>query len=88
MIVLAPEIIQQVNQLMIQSFEIPAEKLSPTATLVGDLGLDSLDSVDMLVYLEETFGIKVEGERLATAKTLADVYQLTSEFLSMRAGQA
>lgn len=73
------EIIEQVNQLMMSGFEIPAEKLVPTATLVADLGLDSLDAVDMLVYIEETMGIKVEGERLASVKTLGDVYILASE---------
>ena len=73
------EIIQQVNQLMHTGFEIPTEKLVPTATLAGDLGLDSLDAVDMLVYIEERLGVKVEGERLATVKTLSDVYALTAE---------
>jgi acyl carrier protein len=73
------EVIQQVNALMKTGFEIPEEKLVPTATLVGDLGLDSLDAVDMLVYIEETLGVKVEGEKLASVKTLQDVYILAAE---------
>jgi len=73
------EVIQQVNNLMKSGFEIPEEKLVPTATLIGDLGLDSLDAVDMLVYIEETLGVKVEGERLASVKTLQDVYVLAAE---------
>lgn len=75
------DVIQQVNNLMHSGFEIPQEKLVPTATLVGDLGLDSLDAVDMLVYIEETLKVKVEGERLASVKTLQDVYLLASESL-------
>lgn len=74
-------IIEQVNTLMKTGFEIPQEKLVPGATLVGDLGLDSLDAVDMLVYIEETLGVKVEGERLATVKTLQDVYVLAQQSL-------
>ena len=70
------EVISQVNSLMKSGFEIPEEKLVPTATLAGDLGLDSLDAVDMMVYIEETLGVKVECERLATVKTLSDVYLL------------
>ncbi len=73
------EVIQQVNNLMKTGFEIPEEKLVPTATLIGDLGLDSLDAVDMLVYIEETLGVKVEGERLTQVKTLQDVYVLAAE---------
>lgn len=76
------EVVQQVNNLMMTGFEIPQEKLVPTATLVGDLGLDSLDAVDMLVYIEETLGVKVEGERLSSVKTLQDVYMLASESMS------
>jgi acyl carrier protein len=74
-------VIDQVNALMKTGFEISEEKLVPSATLIGDLGLDSLDAVDMLVYIEETLGVKVEGERLATVKTLQDVYQLAQESL-------
>jgi len=73
------EVIQQVNSLMKTGFEIPEEKLVPTATLIGDLGLDSLDAVDMLVYIEETLGVKVEGERLTQVKTLQDVYLLAAQ---------
>ena len=80
-------VIEQVNKLMMTGFEIPAEKLVPTATLIGDLGLDSLDAVDMLVYIEETMGVKVEGERLASVKTLQDVYVLAAESLATSKAQ-
>ena len=73
------DVIQQVNNLMHTGFEIPREKLVPNAALAADLGLDSLDAVDMLVYIEETLGVKVEGERLASVKTLQDVYMLAAE---------
>ena len=80
--ILTTDVIEQVNTLMKNGFEVPQEKLVPAATLVGDLGLDSLDAVDMLVYIEETLGVKVEGERLATVKTLQDVYMLAQESLA------
>jgi acyl carrier protein len=73
------EVIAKINSLMKSGFEIPEEKLVPTATLGADLGLDSLDAVDMLVYIEETMGVKVEGERLASVRTLQDVYILAAE---------
>lgn len=80
-------VIEQVNTLMKTGFEISEDKLVPTATLIGDLGLDSLDAVDMLVYIEETLGVKVEGERLATVKTLQDVYMLAQESLASTGSQ-
>lgn len=76
------EIVVRVNALMQKGFEIPEEKLLPNATLFEELGLDSLDAVDMLVHLEENLGIKVDGERLLTVRTLQDVYNLVGELAS------
>ncbi len=73
------EMISKVNALFVKGFEIPAEKLTPTASLYEDLGLDSLDAVDMLVHLEEEFHIKVDGERLMEVRTLQNVYDLVLE---------
>ena len=73
------QIVTQVNDLMHQGFEIPRDKLVPTATLFDDLGMDSLDAIDMLVHLEEKMQIKVEGERLRKVRTLADIYGLVGE---------
>ena len=73
------DIINKVNDLMHQGFEIPREKLTPQATLFDELGLDSLDAVDMVVHLEENLGVKVEGERLQSVRTLQDVYSLVTE---------
>ncbi len=72
---------QKINELISSGFEIEPEKLVPTALLKEDLGLDSLDAVDMLVYLEENFDIKVAGERLLLIKTMDDVYTLVKEVL-------
>jgi len=76
------EMIAKINGLISSGFEIEPEKLVPTALLKEDLGLDSLDAVDMLVYLEENFDIKVAGERLLQIKTISDVYSLVSEVLT------
>ncbi len=73
------EIVRRVNELMQTGFEIPPEKLKPSTHLFDELGLDSLDAVDMLVHLEVGFGIKVEGERLVKVRTLQDVYSLVAE---------
>lgn len=82
------ETIEQVNKLMMSGFEIAPDKLVPSACLVTDFGLDSLDFVDMLVYIEETMGIKVEGERLTAVRTLSDVYRLADDALRGPQAQA
>ena len=81
-------IVSQVNKLLVQGFEIPAEKLNPSSLLKEDLGLDSLDAVDMLVHLEGNLGVKIDGEKLLKIKTLQDVYDLTSAALKISKDQS
>ncbi len=70
------EIIQAVNEVFIDSFEIPPGDIKPEAQIFGDLGLDSLDAVDMLVNLEDKIGVKVDVDRIKTVRTLQDIYDL------------
>jgi acyl carrier protein len=81
------EIIAKVNSLMQQGFEVPEEKLIPTATVFEDLGLDSLDAVDMLVNLEDRLGVKVDVEKLKGIRTLQDVYNLVSDLTAQNQNQ-
>jgi acyl carrier protein len=78
------EVIMKVNELMHKGFEIPVDKLTPGATLFEELGLDSLDAIDMLVHLEENLKIKVDAEKLTTVRTLQDIYNLV-ESLAVQA---
>ena len=55
------EIIQQVNTVFVDQFEIEAERLTPEKQLFTDLGLDSLDIVDLLVELHKSFGIALRN---------------------------
>jgi len=50
---------ERVRAVLIEEFELKAEDLAPAASLYEELGLDSLDSVDMVVALEKEFGFKV-----------------------------
>ncbi len=78
-------IIEQVNKLMTEGFEIPADKLKPEAHLFTELGLDSLDAVDMVVHLEEKIKLKVDAERMSQVRTLGDVYKLVEDLYAEKA---
>ena len=75
------EIVAKINDVLSTGFELDSALLKPEARLKEDLQLDSLDAVDMLVYLEENFKIQVEGERLTEIKVLGDVYKLVTDVL-------
>jgi len=70
------KVVEVINKTMNEGFEIPLEKLQPNSQIFQDLGLDSLDAVDMLVYLEEKLDVRVDAERFQEVRVLNDVYEL------------
>lgn len=69
------EIIQLINQVFEESFEIEKELLKPETNIFEDLGLDSLDVVDLVVALQEKFGVKIRNdERIKNIRSLEDIY--------------
>ncbi len=70
------EIIRRTNQVFEESFEIERDKIVPEARLFDDLGLDSLDTVDLVVALQKQFGVRIrDDERVREIRTLNDVYE-------------
>ena len=70
------EIIQKTNEVFEEAFEIGKEDLQPEANIFRDLGLDSLDIVDLVVALQKKFGVNIrEDERIREIRTLEDIYK-------------
>jgi acyl carrier protein len=64
----------KVNQALIEEFELEPAKMIPEARLKEDLGLDSLDAVDMVIVLESSFNFKIRDKAaLAKITTLGEV---------------
>ena len=78
------EVIEKVNKVLIDGFEIDVQKLKPESHLYHDLGIDSLDAVDMLVFLEEQTGIQVKGEWFRSVRRLDDIYNVMENVLNGR----
>ena len=65
------EIDEKVKEFLIDDLEIDEEKIAPEALLKDNLGIDSLDLVDIVVIVERKFGFKIKLEEMADVKTLA-----------------
>lgn len=63
-----------VNNFLIEDMEIEAELIKDDAKLQDNLGLDSLDFVDIVVIIEKTFGFKIKPEDMANVLTVKDFY--------------
>lgn len=65
------EIEEKVKDFLIEELEIEEENIFPEAKLKEDMGIDSLDYVDIVVIVEKTFGFKIKPEEMANVKTLS-----------------
>ena len=68
------DIIKKINQLLVEEIEIDEAQITPAADLKKDLGIDSLDFVDLFVIIENNFGFKMKAEEMSDIKKLDDFY--------------
>lgn len=62
------ELEQQIIDFLVEDLEIDPKKITPEARLKEDIGIDSLDFVDIVVIVERTFGFKIKPEELTHVK--------------------
>lgn len=67
------EIYQQVKGILAAEFEIDEQLVSPQMHLYADLGLDSIDAIDLIVRLQEIVGRKIDPDTFKSVRTVEDV---------------
>lgn len=65
------EIEEKVKAFLIDELEIDEEKIFSEAKLKDDMGIDSLDFVDIVVIVERNFGFKIKAEEMVGVDTLS-----------------
>ncbi|MDE6154522.1 MAG: acyl carrier protein [Muribaculaceae bacterium] len=66
------DIEEKVKAFLIDDLEVDEAVIKPDAKLKDDLGIDSLDFVDIVVIVERNFGFKIKPEEMAGVETLSD----------------
>ena len=64
------EILQQVQEVLVDALGVDDDEVTTEATLMGDLGAESIDFLDIVFRLEKAFGIKIPREELFPAENL------------------
>jgi acyl carrier protein len=67
------EVYERLRHVLIDEFGVSTDLIRPTAHLVKDLDLDSIDWINMAVALEAQTGRKLREEDLASIRTVQDV---------------
>ena len=72
------EVFQKVRVVLVDALGVDDEEVTPDATLMGDLGAESIDFLDIVFRLEKAFGLKVPREELFPAEGLLNDPELVS----------
>ncbi len=70
-----------VREILCREMDVKPEQLQPEATLEADLGADSLTKVEIIMALEERFGVTVPDEVSEGVETVEDVYDALAKAL-------
>ncbi|HEX5870087.1 MAG TPA: acyl carrier protein [Longimicrobium sp.] len=73
----------KVKEIIINELGVDAEKVTPEASFVEDLGADSLDTVELVMAFEEEFGMEIPDEEAEKLRTVGDAIT----YISSNAGQ-
>ncbi|MBR6737804.1 MAG: acyl carrier protein [Clostridia bacterium] len=67
---------EKIKDMLVDKLGISADKITPDSEIIKDLGADSLDLVEMLLSLEENFGITISDEQTEAIKTVQDIVDI------------
>jgi acyl carrier protein len=67
-----PAVMDKVKQIIVDQLGVEESEVTPAASFVDDLGADSLDRVELIMALEESFDLEIPDEQAETLKTVQD----------------
>jgi acyl carrier protein len=65
----------KLKELILSQFGIDEDQLTPDTDIVNDLGADSLDVMEMLMALEEEYGILVVDDDVSELRTISEIVE-------------
>lgn len=70
---------RRVIEIIIEQLGVSEEEVTPEASFVDDLGADSLDLVELIMAMEEEFGLEISDEDAEKIQTVQDVINYINE---------
>ncbi|OIP37073.1 acyl carrier protein [Candidatus Desantisbacteria bacterium CG2_30_40_21] len=78
---MAETVLERVKKIIIDQLGVSEDQVTQDASFVDDLGADSLDTVELVMALEEEFGIEIPDKDAEKIKTVNDVVGYVSEHI-------
>ncbi len=73
----------KITEIIVEQLGVKPEEVTAEASFVDDLGADSLDTVELVMALEEEFGIEIPDEDAEKIQTVGDA----ARYIEEKAGQ-
>ena len=67
------DVADRVKKIVVEHLGVEEDKVVPEATFIDDLGADSLDTVELIMAIEEEFDCEIPEEEAATISTVGEV---------------
>ncbi len=68
--------LEKIKEVLVDTLNLDADKITSEASLKDDLGIDSLAAVELSLELETAFDVRIEDDELVQLKTVADIEKL------------
>lgn len=65
-------VVDRARKIVVEHLGVEAEKVTPEASFLDDLGADSLDTIELVMVFEEEFGIEIPDDMAETIVTFGD----------------
>lgn len=76
------QVFEHLRTVLVELFEIDANKITMEANLYQDLDIDSIDAVDLVLKLKEYTGQKIQPQQFKHVRTVGDVVDAVMEILT------
>ena len=73
------DILDKVKAIVVEKLGVEADKVTPEARFIEDLDADSLDIVELVMGLEDEFGLEISDEEAEKIRTVGDAIQFIQE---------
>ncbi len=70
---------EKIKSIIAEQLGVKAEEVTPQASFIDDLGADSLDTVELIMALEEEFGVEIPDEDAEKMTTVGDAIKYIDE---------
>lgn len=74
-----PKRMEKIKKIIAEQLDLPLDEIKDKASLLNDLGADSLEKVEIGIRIEKEYGIRISEDEFAEIQTVEDFYQIAQK---------